>query len=185
MEGLLDAVADLLRQALLDLQAAGVGLHHAGDLGEPGDAAVRDVGDMGLADEREHVVLAQREQLDVLDQDHLAVRLREYGGTDDGLAVRNCQAFATRSGVLTSPSRSGSSPSSLRMAFTCPASSCVVFSSYSSIFRYAMVLILLRPATEILDCKINEKNSFYRFFVYLCSPKYAEGPERASEKTDK
>ena len=42
---------------------------------------------MGLADEREHVVLAQREQLDVLDQDHLAVRLREYGGTDDGLAV--------------------------------------------------------------------------------------------------
>ena len=48
-----------------------------------------------------------------------------------------------------------------------------------------MVLYLLRPATENLDCKINEKNSFYRFFVYLCSPKYAEGPERVSEKIDK
>ena len=87
VEGLLDTVADLLGQALLDLQAAGVSLHHAGDLGKPGDAAVRDVGDMGLADKREHVVLAQGEQFDVLDQDHLAVRLREYGGTDDGLAA--------------------------------------------------------------------------------------------------
>ena len=87
LEGVLDTVADLLGQALLDLQAAGVGLYHAGDLGEPGDAAVRDVGDMGLADEREHVVLAQGEEFDVLHKDHLAVRLGEHGGPDDLVTV--------------------------------------------------------------------------------------------------
>ena len=87
LQGILDAVADLLRQALLDLQAAGIGLDHARDLGQAGDPPVRDIGHMCLADERKHVMLAQREQFDVLDQDHLAVRLREDGGLYDFLTI--------------------------------------------------------------------------------------------------
>jgi hypothetical protein len=41
------------------------------------------------------------------------------------------------------------------------------------------------PWADIWDCKINEKKSFYRFFVYLCSPKRADGPSWTSEKIDK
>ena len=64
-----------------------IGLHHAGDLGKAGDSPVRDIGHVRLADEGKHMVLAQREQLDVLDQDHLAVRLREDSGLDNLLAI--------------------------------------------------------------------------------------------------
>ena len=42
---------------------------------------------MGLSDEGEHMVLAKGEQFDVLDDDHLAVGLREDGRTDDFFAV--------------------------------------------------------------------------------------------------
>ena len=42
---------------------------------------------MGLADERQHVVLAQGEEFDVLDDDHLVVRLVEDGRLHDGGAV--------------------------------------------------------------------------------------------------
>ena len=87
MQGILDAVADLLGQALLDLQAAGVSLYDAGDLGKSRDLSVGDVGDMGLPDERQHVVLAQGEEFDVLDDDHLVVGLVENGGLHDGSAI--------------------------------------------------------------------------------------------------
>ena len=61
VEGFLDAVPDLLSEALLDLEAAGIGFHHAGNLAEAGDLAVGDVCHVGLADEGEHMVLAQGE----------------------------------------------------------------------------------------------------------------------------
>ena len=52
VQRLLDAVADLHRQPLLYLQAAGEALHHTGYFGKPRDMAVGDVGDMRLAVER-------------------------------------------------------------------------------------------------------------------------------------
>ena len=191
MQGFLDAVADLLGQALLDLQAAGVGLHHAGDLGEPGDAAVRDVGDMGLADEREHVVLAQGEQLDVLDEDHLAVRLREYGGTDDGLAAllialrQELPGLRHALGRLDQPLALRVLAQQLEDGLHVPRQ---LFRGLFVVFFDLSVchgIVFVAPCDGNLDCKINEKNSFYRFFVYLCSPNCADGLERVSEKTDK
>ena len=83
MQGFLDAVPDLDGQPLLDLQAAGVGLDDAGNLAQAGDLAIGDVGDVGLADEGQEVVLAGAVELDVLDQDHLLVFLVEHGGADD------------------------------------------------------------------------------------------------------
>jgi hypothetical protein len=52
-------------------------------LERPDDAAVRDVGDVRLAVERQHVVLAQRVQLDVAHHHHpLAVDLEQRVADD-------------------------------------------------------------------------------------------------------
>ena len=66
-------VGDLLGEALLDLEAAGVHVDDARDLREPDDAPVRDVGHRRRPEERQQVVLAERVERDVLDDDHLAV----------------------------------------------------------------------------------------------------------------
>ena len=87
MEGVLDAVADLLGEAFLHLQTAGIRFHHAGNLAQAGDFPFGNIRHMGLADERQHVVLAQGEQLDVLHNDHVVVRLLEEGALDNGFSV--------------------------------------------------------------------------------------------------
>ena len=79
VQRILDAVADLDREALLDLEPAGVGLDHTGDLAQSGDLAVGDVRDVGLADEGAHMMLAHRVEFDVPDYDHLLVLLVENG----------------------------------------------------------------------------------------------------------
>ena len=53
LQRLLDAVADLDREPLLHLQAARERVHDARDLGQPDDVAVRDIGDVRLAEERQ------------------------------------------------------------------------------------------------------------------------------------
>ena len=60
LERALDRVGDLRGEPLLHLRPPGVAVDQPGDLRQPGDAAVlaRDVGDVGLADERDEVVLA-------------------------------------------------------------------------------------------------------------------------------
>jgi len=54
-----DCVRHLGRQSLLDLQPAGIHLDDARDLREADHPAARNVGDRGLAEERQQVVLAQ------------------------------------------------------------------------------------------------------------------------------
>jgi hypothetical protein len=48
-------------------------LHHAGDLGKAQHPAVRKVGDMRLADDRHHMVLAMREERNVFHQHHVVI----------------------------------------------------------------------------------------------------------------
>ena len=80
-----DRVGDLVGQPLLHLQPPGEDVHDPGHLGEAQDLAVRDVGDVGPAEERQQVVLAQRVQLDVAHHDHALVRLLEHRVADDVL----------------------------------------------------------------------------------------------------
>ena len=70
-----DRVGDLGCELLLDLQALGVDVDDARELGEPDHAAVGDVRDMRLAHERHHVVLAVAVDLDVLEEHQLVVAL--------------------------------------------------------------------------------------------------------------
>ena len=69
----LQPVGDLRGQPLLDLQRSGEGLDHARELGQPDDPLARQVGDVGDADERQQVVLAQRVERDVACDDELVV----------------------------------------------------------------------------------------------------------------
>ena len=73
LEPVLEELRDLLGEPLLDLEPARVHLDDARDLREPDHPAARDVGDRRRPEERQQVVLAERVERDVLDDDHLAV----------------------------------------------------------------------------------------------------------------
>src|SRR5260370_2273038 len=69
----LDGLGDLAGHALLNLQAARKHVDHAGDLAEPQNTFVRQIGHVGLAEERQKVMFAEAEEFDVLHDDHLIV----------------------------------------------------------------------------------------------------------------
>src|SRR5512139_3338966 len=58
LQDFLQGVGDLRRELLLDLQAEGEGVDHAGELADADDAVVRQVADMDPADDPHHVVVA-------------------------------------------------------------------------------------------------------------------------------
>ena len=76
VQGFHEDAGDLRGETLLDLQPMRETIDDARDLGEADDRRVRNVGDVGMAEERQQVVLAQRVQLDVLHGDHLV----RFGG---------------------------------------------------------------------------------------------------------
>ncbi len=83
----LDGFGDLGGEALLDLQAAGEEFDEARDFAEADHLAVRDVGDVHFAEERQQVVLAEAEHFDVFDDDHLVVGDGEEGAFEQGFGV--------------------------------------------------------------------------------------------------
>ena len=90
----LQAVFDLGGEPFLKLQPTGIALHHARDLAQSHDGAVRDVADVRLPEERQQMVLAQRIDFDVLHHDNLLVILVEQGAFKNRfgvLAVAVCQ----------------------------------------------------------------------------------------------
>ncbi len=82
---LLDRLGDFAGEVFLDLQAAGIHVDDPRDLGQAQHLAVGQIGDMRLADEWQHVVFAQRVQLDVLHQHHFAVVGAEQRAVGDFL----------------------------------------------------------------------------------------------------
>ena len=89
IEVLLQRVRDLVGEALLHLQAAREHIHDARNLAQADHLVTRDVGDMRLADERQHVMFAHRVVLDISHDDHftLAVFHLEHRAVDDRLDV--------------------------------------------------------------------------------------------------
>ncbi len=84
---MLDGVGDFPRKVLLDLQAPGEHVDDARQLRQAKDLAGRNIGHMGLADKGQQVMLAQRIQLDVLEDHHLVVVGSEQRTVDDFLQV--------------------------------------------------------------------------------------------------
>ena len=87
IECLLDTVLDLRRQALLYLQATSEDIDDAGELREPRDVAVGDIPDVDLTEEGQHVMLTERVEVDILDDNHLAILLAEHRRAEDLLRV--------------------------------------------------------------------------------------------------
>ena len=87
IQGFLQAVTNLLREALLHLQAAGIGLNHTGHLAQAGNLTLGDISDMSFADKGQHVMLAKGEKFNVLHDDHVVVGLLEQGALHDGLPI--------------------------------------------------------------------------------------------------
>ena len=77
LQGFLDAIAYLLRHALLYLEAMREAVHDASYLAQACDLSVRDVRHMNLSVEWQHVMLAKRIEIDVANDDHLAIILVE------------------------------------------------------------------------------------------------------------
>jgi len=69
----LDGFGDLSGEALLNLQTAGENFDEARNFAEADYFAVGNVGDVHFAEEGQHVVLAEAEHFDVLDDDHFVV----------------------------------------------------------------------------------------------------------------
>src|SRR5215472_6501308 len=70
---LLDGLRDLIRQALLNLQASRKHVHHAGDLAQAQDAPARQIRHMRPAEKRQQMMLTQTEKFYVLYYHHLVV----------------------------------------------------------------------------------------------------------------
>ena len=87
IECLLDTVLDLRRQTLLHLQATSEDVDDAGELREPRDVAVGDIADVDLTEEGQHVVLTERVEVDILDDNHLTILLTEHRRAEDLLRV--------------------------------------------------------------------------------------------------
>jgi thymidine kinase len=90
---LVERARNLLGEPLLHLQPTREDFDDSRQLAEAVDLAVRDVRDVRAAEERQHVVLAQRVQLDVAHHDHALVRLLEQRIADD---LRGIQPISAR-----------------------------------------------------------------------------------------
>ena len=82
-----DGLRDLAGHALLNLQAARKHVDQARDFAEAEDALVGQIGDVGLAEERQQVVLAQAEEFDVFHDDHFVVGDGKRGAVHDGIEI--------------------------------------------------------------------------------------------------
>ena len=88
LQGLLDRVDDLRGQMLLGLQPAGEHIDQPRQLREPDHPVDRRIGDVRLAVERHHMVLAMRGEADVAHQHEIVVA--------GGLAERPLEQFVGR-----------------------------------------------------------------------------------------
>ena len=79
---------NLVGQVLLYLQTPCIHINDACNLRETDHFAFRQVGDVALADKRQHVMLAHRIQLNILHNNHFVVVRFEHSAIDDIVDVQ-------------------------------------------------------------------------------------------------
>src|ERR1700730_1456768 len=82
-ESVVQRLRDLCGHALLKLQPVCESPDEARDLAQPDHLSLGQIPDMAAAEERQHVVLAQAVERNVLDEHHLVVVLVEHRARDD------------------------------------------------------------------------------------------------------
>ena len=83
VQDLLDRQRDLARHALLDLEAVRVHVDEARHFAQADHPTGRQIGDVHASKKRQQMVLAEAEEVDVLDHDEVVVLLFEKGVPDD------------------------------------------------------------------------------------------------------
>jgi len=83
VDGVLEDARDLLGHAFLDLEPPRKALDHARELAHPVHLVLGDVADVALAEKRQHVMLADAVELDVLHDDHVVALFVEDGVLDE------------------------------------------------------------------------------------------------------
>src|SRR5262245_58740613 len=83
VKGLEERCGDLLCHALLELEAAREDLHDSGKLAEADDLAVCNIRDMRPGIERQDMMLAHAEEVNVLYDDHLIVLFVKDGAVEN------------------------------------------------------------------------------------------------------
>ena len=69
------------------MQAAGKDIHHTGYLAQTRDTSVRYIGHMHLAEKGQHMMLAERVEINILDHHHLTIIFLKQGRTQNGLGI--------------------------------------------------------------------------------------------------
>ncbi len=87
LECLLDALEDLMGEALLDLEPTSKDVDDTRQLAQSDNFAVGDIGDMCFADKGQQMVFAEGIQLDVFDNDHFTVGLIVQGRSEYGIGI--------------------------------------------------------------------------------------------------
>src|SRR5947208_16472396 len=87
LDGFLNGLGNLRGQPLLDLQAAGEDFDQARNLAQADDFAVRNICDVNFAKERQDVVLAEAEHLDIFHDHHFVVTDRKQRLLQHGLWI--------------------------------------------------------------------------------------------------
>src|SRR5215471_3326876 len=82
LDGALYGLGNLDSEPLLHLQAARKSIHQPGNFAQTDDLAAGNVGYVNLTEKREHVVLAQAEHLDILDDYHLVIGHIEHSALE-------------------------------------------------------------------------------------------------------
>src|SRR5215472_8292471 len=95
-----DGAGDLISEALLNLQAAGVHVDEARDFAEAEDFFLWNVGDMAAPEEGEQMMFAEAVELDVFDHDHFVVADGESGAVENGVGVLTIAAGEKTQGFL-------------------------------------------------------------------------------------
>src|SRR5258708_20603649 len=79
LDGLLNGLCYLHREALLYLQPPGKDVHQTRNLTQPNHLTVWNISHVHFAEKWQHVVLAQAEHFNILDDDHLVIgHIKKY-----------------------------------------------------------------------------------------------------------
>src|SRR5690606_4721691 len=81
LENFVDAVSDLSGELLLDLEPSRVAVYHASKLADAHHLVGRQIANVRPTDDRRHVMLAMRLELDVAQDDHLIVAFDLFEGS--------------------------------------------------------------------------------------------------------
>jgi hypothetical protein len=116
IEMLFDQVGDAMRHPFLNLRSAGDFFDNSRQFAQSGDSTIWNIGHVNHTAERQEMMLTHAREGNVPNQNHFVVILfKRLAGSDRNPANISAYIRAARAGVSRRSSRSGSSPTAMRI----------------------------------------------------------------------